>query len=377
MKADVVIIGAGVTGVLTAAGLMERGVRDIVIVEKSYPGSGGSFRCATGIRASFTSIEHVEVMKRATELWPQISVKHNIQYSRDGYLWVLTREKDVEFFRKVVDFHNSRGVPTKLLDPSEVKELVPLMRVDKVLAAVHDPLAGKANCFEAVLNPLRELRRNGVKILQQTRAQRIIVENNVVKGVETNRGSIMTEQVLVAAGGDSRELLQTAGVDLPIKNLPKHVMVTETFKKMIKPLIIDWATSSYILQLLHGNFYLGADIPETYDSPGYNRLEFLKKASKVWTEYFPWLKEVYVLRYWTGYYDMTPDHHPIIGPIREINGLYVAAGFSGHGFMMAPAVAEALVDYMTGKKPMIKEFEALNYERFRRGELIKEIAVFG
>ncbi|MEM4834227.1 MAG: FAD-binding oxidoreductase [Thermosphaera sp.] len=377
MKADVVIIGAGVTGVLTAAGLMERGVRDIVIVEKSYPGSGGSFRCATGIRASFTSIEHVEVMKRAIELWPQISVKHNIQYSRDGYLWVLTREKDVEFFRKVVDFHNSRGVPTKLLDPSEVKELVPLMRVDKVLAAVHDPLAGKANCFEAVLNPLRELRRNGVKILQQTRAQRIIVENNVVKGVETNRGSIMTEQVLVAAGGDSRELLQTAGVDLPIKNLPKHVMVTETFKKMIKPLIIDWATSSYILQLLHGNFYLGADIPETYDSPGYNRLEFLKKASKVWTEYFPWLKEVYVLRYWTGYYDMTPDHHPIIGPIREINGLYVAAGFSGHGFMMAPAVAEALADYMTGKKPMIKEFEALNYERFRRGELIKEIAVFG
>ncbi|MEM0377994.1 MAG: FAD-binding oxidoreductase [Thermosphaera sp.] len=377
MKADVVIIGAGVTGVLTAAGLMERGVRDIVIVEKSYPGSGGSFRCATGIRASFTSIEHVEVMKRAIELWPQISVKHNIQYSRDGYLWVLTREKDVEFFRKVVDFHNSRGVPTKLLDPSEVKELVPLMRVDKVLAAVHDPLAGKANCFEAVLNPLRELRRNGVKILQQTRAQRIIVENNVVKGVETNRGSIMSEQVLVAAGGDSRELLQTAGVDLPIKNLPKHVMVTETFKKMIKPLIIDWATSSYILQLLHGNFYLGADIPETYDSPGYNRLEFLKKASKVWTEYFPWLKEVYVLRYWTGYYDMTPDHHPIIGPIREINGLYVAAGFSGHGFMMAPAVAEALADYMTGKKPMIKEFEALNYERFRRGELIKEIAVFG
>ncbi|MEM1833986.1 MAG: FAD-binding oxidoreductase [Thermosphaera sp.] len=377
MKADAVIIGAGVTGVLTAAGLMERGVRDIVIVEKSYPGSGGSFRCATGIRASFTSIEHVEVMKRAIELWPQISVKHNIQYSRDGYLWVLTREKDVEFFRKVVDFHNSRGVPTKLLDPSEVKELVPLMRVDKVLAAVHDPLAGKANCFEAVLNPLRELRRNGVKILQQTRAQRIIVENNVVKGVETNRGSIMSEQVLVAAGGDSRELLQTAGVDLPIKNLPKHVMVTETFKKMIKPLIIDWATSSYILQLLHGNFYLGADIPETYDSPGYNRLEFLKKASKVWTEYFPWLKEVYVLRYWTGYYDMTPDHHPIIGPIREINGLYVAAGFSGHGFMMAPAVAEALVDYMTGKKPMIKEFEALNYERFRRGELIKEIAVFG
>lgn len=377
LKADVVIIGGGVTGVLTATALMERGVRDIVIVEKSYLGSGGSFRCATGIRASFTSVEHVEVMKRAIDLWPRISKKYNIRYSRDGYLWVLTRESDVEFFKRVVDFQNSRGVPTRILNPNEVKELVPAMKVDKVIAAVHDPLAGKANCFEAVLNPLKELKSNGIRILQQTKAHKIIVENTAVKGVETSRGAIMADQVLIAAGGDSRELMKTVGVDLPIKNLPKHVMVTETFKKIINPLIIDWATSSYILQLLHGNFYMGSDIPETYDSPGYNKLEFLRKASRVWTEYFPWLKEVYVLRYWTGYYDMTPDHHPIIGPIREITGLYVAAGFSGHGFMMAPAVAEALADYMTGKKPMVKEFESLNYDRFRRGELIKEIAVFG
>jgi len=377
VKAEVAVIGGGVIGVLTSAALLEKGIQNIVIIEKNYPGTGGSFRCATGIRASFTSREHVEVMKRAIELWPILSSKYGIKYSRDGYLWVLTREPDVEFFKKVVEFQNSRGVPTRMIGPSQVQELVPTMRTHKIISAVHDPLAGKANCFEAVLNPLKVLRKQGVSILTRTQANKLIVENNTVKGVSTDKGVINADQVLVAAGGESRSLLKTIGIDLPIRNLPKHVMVTETFKPFIKPLIIDWSTSSYILQLLHGNFYIGADIPEQYDVEASNKLEFLRKAAKVWTEYFPWLREVYILRYWTGYYDMTPDHHPIIGPIKEVEGLYVAAGFSGHGFMMAPAVAEALAEYMTGGKPVVEEFENLNYERFVKGEIIKEIAVFG
>jgi sarcosine oxidase subunit beta len=377
VKAEVVVVGAGVTGVLTSAALFEKGIHNIVVVEKNYPGSGGSFRCATGIRASFTSREHIEVMKRAIELWPVISAKYGIKYSRDGYLWILTRERDVEFFKKVVEFQNSRGVPTRMIGPSQVQELVPTMRTDKIIAAVHDPMAGKASCFEAVLNPLAVLRKQGITILSNTQANKLIVENNVIKGVLTSKGIIYADQVLVAAGGESRDLLKTIGIDLPIRNLPKHVMVSETFKPLIKPLIIDWSTSSYILQLLHGNFYIGADIPEEHDVEASNRLEFLRKAARVWSAYFPWLREVYILRYWTGYYDMTPDHHPIIGPIKEVEGLYVAAGFSGHGFMMAPAVAEALAEYMTGGKPVVREFENLNYERFAKGEVIKEIAVFG
>lgn len=374
---EVLIIGGGVTGLFAAKELLDRGLKDIVIVEKSYIGSGGTFRCATGIRASFTSREHAVVMKRSIELWPQWAKELDFLYRRDGYLWVLSKEKDLEIFKKVVEFHHTLDIPTRLLGPDEVRELVPSMRTDGVLGAVHDPLAGKAHVFDAMINTMKYLREKGVKIMDGTAAHELVPRGNEIAGALTDKGLIEARALLVAAGSGTKALLETAGVSLPIHDLPKHVLITEAYKPVIKPLIIDWATSSYILQVFHGNIYIGADIPEKYDVPAVNKFEFLRKAARVWAKYFPWLREVHVLRYWTGYYDMTPDHHPIIGPLETFENLFVAAGFSGHGFMMAPAVAEALADYILGRKPSIAEFDNLTPGRFERGELIKEIAVFG
>lgn len=376
MKTDVLIIGGGVTGLFTAVSLLEQGHRNIVIIEKSYIGSGGTFRCATGIRASFTSREHVNVMKRAIDLWPEYARKLGFLYRRDGYLWVLTRERDVEFFKQVVEFHHSLGVPSRMVTPEEVREIVPSINTNGILAAVYDPLAGKAQVFNAVLNAVIHLKRNNINVYEGMRALKIGGEGSRII-VETNKGRIEADKVIVAAGKDSANLLKGLGVELPIHNLAKHVLITEAFKPVIKPLIIDWSSSSYILQVFHGNIYIGSDIPEKYDEPAVNKYMFLEKAAKVWIRYFPWLGEVYVLRYWTGYYDMTPDHHPIIGPLEENENILVAAGFSGHGFMMAPAVAEALTQYILGGKPTVPEFENLKPDRFKKGKLIKEIAVFG
>ena len=376
MARRLIIVGAGVTGLMTAKFLVDRGFSDILVIDRKYPGSGGSFRCATGVRASFTSREHIKVMLRAVDLWPKLSKELGIKYSRDGYLWLLTRDRDVEFFREAVKFQNSLGVPTRLVTPEEVRGLAPTINTSSVVAAVYDPIAGKASCFDSVTNTLTHLLARGVEVKWGVEARKIAREGGGLV-VETNIGSLRADSVLVAAGDGSRRLLETLGVDLPIRNLPKHALVTEAFRPVFKPLIIDWATSSYIVQLFNGNFYIGADIPEVYDTVAKVKLEFLRKAAKVWTSYFPWLREVYVLRYWTGYYDMTPDHHPVIGPVEGLEGVYVAAGFSGHGFMMSPAVGEALASYILGERPLVPEFERLSPGRFARGELIKEIAVFG
>lgn len=376
MASEVLIVGAGVTGLLTAKRLLDSGVGDIVVLEKGYPGSGGSFRCATGIRASFTSREHIEVMKRAIELWPKLSAELGIRYSRDGYLWLLRREKDLEVFKRVVAFQNSLGVPTKILDPDEVEGLVPTINAAGLLAAVHDPMAGKASCFDSVVNTLSYLKRRGVKILCGVEARAVRPAAGAVE-VETSAGPIRASKVIVAAASETARIVASLGARLPIEDVPKHALVTEAFKPTIRPLIIDWATSSYIVQVFNGNIYIGADVPEPKGARAQSRLAFLEKAARVWTEYFEWLKEVYVLRYWTGYYDMTPDHHPIIGPLEEDDRVIVAAGFSGHGFMMAPAVAEALAKYVLGEKQAVPEFESLRPSRFARGRLIKEVAVFG
>ncbi len=376
-KTELLIIGAGIIGVMTAKFLVDNGYKDITIIEKNYPGSGGTFRCATGIRASFTSEEHVELMKEAIDLWPKLAEQHNFQYRRDGYIWLISNEKDLEMFKKVVEFHHQHGVPTRIIDPDDIKEIVPTIRLGKIIAGVHDPLAGKADCFESLLKILQYLRDNGVKIYDHTSAEKIVVENGRAKGVETSRGFIEAEKILVAAGYGSKKILETVGIDIPMYNLPKHALITEAYKPLFKPLLIDWDTASYIVQVIHGGFLIGANIDEEPDKPALNRIEYLYLAAKIWTKFFPWLSEVRVLRYWTGYYVMTPDHHPVIGPSEEVENIYIATGFSGHGFMMSPVVGKIMAEYIIEGKTKNKIAERLSPARFKKGELIKEIAVFG
>lgn len=377
LKTRILIIGAGIIGVMTAYFLLRNGVRDITIVEKYYPGSGGTYRCATGIRASFTSIEHVELMKRSIDLWAELSRRHDIPYARHGYIWLLSREDDVEMFRRIVDFHHEHGIPTRMITPDEIREMVPTINVDGVIAGVYDPLAGKASCFKSLLNILKYIRDNGVRVYDSTPVYRLISSGGRVVGAETSRGVIEAEKILVAAGYGSRDLLRTINIDLPIQNIPKHALITEAYKPLFKPLLIDWSTASYIVQVLHGGFLIGANIEEKPDTKPMNRIDYLYLAVGIWSRYFPWLPYTRILRYWTGYYVMTPDHHPVIGGFEEYENLYVATGFSGHGFMMSPAVGEAVSEIITGGKPGLRVVENLSPDRFRRGRLVKEIAVFG
>ncbi|ABN69122.1 FAD dependent oxidoreductase [Staphylothermus marinus F1] len=377
LKTKLLIIGAGIIGVMTAKFLVDKGFNDIVIVEKKYPGSGGTYRCATGIRASFTSLEHVELMKRSINLWPILSKQHNIPYKRGGYIWLLSRPEHVELFKKIVDFHHKHDIPTKIISPEEIREIVPTIRTDNLLAGVYDPLAGKASCFLSLLNILEYIKKKGVKVIINTPVYKLVTRNHKVVGAMTSKGVIEAEKILVAAGHGSKKILDTIGLDLPLENIPKHALITEAYKPLFDPLLIDWQTSSYIVQVLHGGFLIGANIEEKPNTPPTNRIDYLFLAANIWTKYFPWLPYVRVLRYWTGYYVMTPDHHPVIGPVEEYENLYVATGFSGHGFMMSPAVGEAMANYILGQKQNIPYIENLSPERFTKGKLVKEIAVFG
>ncbi len=376
MKSDVLIIGGGSTGLMISYYLLKKGVKS-VIAERKYPGSGNTYKCATGIRASFTSREHIALMKRAIELWSELKDELGVFYERSGYLWLLSREEDLRAFKTYVSFQNEHGVPTKVIDLSEVKRLAPTIVTKDLLAAVHDPLAGKASPFDLVLQSWRFLVEKGCKVLMGVEAKKILMSGGKVLGVETSAGFIESRAVVLAAAYDTVKMLKSLNISVPIEPVPKHAFITEAYRDLFKPLIIDWSTSSYVVQTHHGNFLVGSEIPEKPGDKPLSRLEFLRKASKVWTKYFPWMKEAYLLRYWTGYYDTTPDHHPIIGPLDGLEGLYVAAGFSGHGFMMSPSVGEVMADWITEGRPKILEALNLSMSRFREGRLVKEAAVFG
>ena len=381
MKTNVLIIGAGISGLTIAYNLVKKGVKDILIIDRSYIGSGSTGRCASGIRASFTSKEHVILMKRSIELWEKYNEEFKEKlFKQDGYIWLLRKESSIEFFKKLVEFHNSFKIPSRMIDIDIIKSLINGINTKKLLGALYDPIAGKADPFDMLYILAKFCNRNNVKISTFTLAKKIIVRNNEVKGVETNKGIIEAKKVVIAGGEGTQELLRTINIELPLKNLPRHALITEAFKPLFNPLIIDWDTQGvpYIVQTEEGGFYMSREIEEKAGISIYShRIDFFSKVLTPLSDFFPWIKNIRVLRYWIGYYVTSPDNHPIYGPLPGIRNLYIAVGFSGHGYMLSPVTGEIISSWMVNGEPSISIAKRLTIERINKGKLIKEIAIVG
>ncbi|ABL78336.1 NAD(P)/FAD-dependent oxidoreductase [Thermofilum pendens] len=374
---DVVIVGGGIVGVSLAYRLAEEGAGRVLLLEKGYLGGGSTFRCAGGIRASFTSREHIVLMKRSIELWGELREKLGVKYERSGYLWLISRERDVERFKEYSRVHNSFGVETRFVDEDFVKRVAPYVDTSSMVAALYDPLAGKASPFDAVYKQFLAARSLGVEFAVGREVDSVRVERGEARGVVVGNELIPARSVVVAAGAESVFLLRRSGVELPLAPVPHHAALTEEFGRLFDPLIIDVETGAYAVQTFHGHVLMGVEVEEEPFARPVVKLEFLEKVVSTWSKWLTWLPGANILRYWVGYYEVTPDHHPILGPVDGVENLYVATGFSGHGFMMAPVVAEELAEWIKSGKPKSEEAARLTLARFKEGRLIKELAVIG
>ncbi len=382
---EVLIIGGGATGLMTAYSLFKRGVKDVVVYDSSYPAGGSTGRCASGIRVSFTSKEHIVLMREAIKLWRSYSEgvlgREGMKFHQSGYVWVSFSDEGVERFRELVKLHNSLGVRTEVLGPDALKELVPSARTEDVAGVMVDREAGKACPFETVFALISFLKRSGIEVRYHTRVTGVAVKSGrVVGAIVEGRGLVKADKVLVAAGPSSRDLLEGVGIRIPVRNMPRHALITEPYRPAFDPLVIEWDVPGvpYIVQTNDGGFYIGREIEERPEEPlNSQRIDFMPKALKPLTKLFPWLRNVRVLRYWLGYYSVTPDHHPILGPVGDVDGLYLAAGFSGHGYMMSPVIGEVMAGWMLDGRPPIPEARRLTLARFEKGELIREEAIVG
>lgn len=377
----VLIIGAGISGLFIAYELQRRGVEDITIIDSSYPGNGASLRNIGCFRSSFTSPEHVVLMKESIKRWLVLRETFGLDIRQVGYIWIARKEETLDAFRKLVGFHNSHGVPTTIIDSDDVKRKEPYINHHIVAGAMYDPTAGKMDVLDAFTKIYLEVKKRGAKIIPYTYVSGLKVDNYRVRYAITTRGMLEADVYVIAAAEGSREILRSINIDLPVKPMPRHPIVTEAYEEIIRSgLVIDWDTpgSPHITQTTHGSIILARDI---YDTPGHSllsqRYDALYKVVKPLIELYPVLSRVYITRYWMGYYDMTPDHHPVYGPIEPYENLYIAAGFSGHGLMMAPATGLLISDWIIQGKPSIKEALNLTIDRFKYGRLVKELAVVG
>ncbi|SDL77619.1 sarcosine oxidase subunit beta [Geodermatophilus siccatus] len=377
-SASVVVIGGGITGLSSAHALARAGVRDVVLLDAGALGSGSTCRAAGGVRAQFSDPVNIALGARSLETFrdfPRL-FGQEIDLQQVGYLFLLDTPDDVAAFEANVALQNSLGVPSRVVGVDEARRLSPLIDPEGLLAAAYSPTDGHCTPESVVLGYASAARRAGATLLPHCPVTGIDVRDGRVSGVRTAAGTIRTDAVVCAAGAWSAEVGSWAGVDLPVTPLRRQILVTEPVPGLDPhtPFTIDFATSFYFHREGPG-LLLGMSDPD--ETPGFalSRSEaWLPRLGAAIERRAPALAEVGVAGGWAGLYEMTPDHNALIGRADTVEGFLYATGFSGHGFLMGPAVGEVVRDLYLGREPFV-DVSGLSAARFTGADVRPELNI--
>ena len=376
-RAEVVIIGGGIMGLALAYQLAGKGIKPLVL-ERSYLCAGASGRNGGGVRAQWTTPTLIELAKESIAFMDRFAQELgiNIWLRRAGYLFLAEDDATVKRIEAGAALHRKHGLSTRVITPGEAGALVPDLDTSKFLAASWNPDDGVVFPWPFLWGYADGARKRGAQVETFTQVTGLDVEAGHVRAVRTDRGRVVCDRVVIASGAWSPQVARLAGIDLP--NLPyRHeIASSEPLKPFLGPLVSNLGSGLYFSQSMRGEIVGGMGDP--LEPPGLNQsssLRFLTRYSRALTELIPRLGEVKFLRQWAGCYDVTPDHSPIVGETPGVAGLLQMSGFVGHGFMMAPAVARRMADWMTGAKDDM--FDRYALERFAKGRLEHESFIIG
>ena len=377
-RAAVVIIGGGVNGCAIAYNLAKMGEKDVVVLEKKYLAAGATGRCGAGVRQQWGTKMNCLLARDSMRIFENMNeileTKRDIELKQGGYLLLAYSEKEMDQFRKNIDLQNSLDIPSRLITPEEAKEIVPYLNTDKLLGGAFCHTDGHANPFLVTQAYADAARRLGVEIYTNTEVTGIKVVNDKIVGVETNHGFIETNVVVNAAGGYSGLIGQMAGVDVPVYAERHQILVTEPVEPMQGPMVMSFSYNIYCQQSPHGSFIMGFGDPnEPRDYNIKSSWQFLEEMAEKATWLLPPLAHLRVVRQWAGLYTMTQDRQPLLCESSKLKGFYLACGYSGHGFMIAPMVGIVMAEMILGKELSMELH--LDADRFDRGELILEPSV--
>ncbi len=373
-RADVVIVGGGIIGASIAYHLAVRGVRDVVVLERDHLGSGSTTRNAGGVRLQFSTEINVRLSLRSL---PRIE-RFQEEMGADphlrqvGYLFLITEERDVAPFEASLAMWKQLGVPAQRLDAAGVHAVFPELRVDDLRFATLCMRDGYCDPTSLLNGYVARAKEKGARFREEEPVIAITREGGRVSAVRTPKGQITCKTVVNAAGAWGAEVGALAGIDLPIKPLRRQIFVTDPVPGLDRdfPLTVEFGSSLYFHRE-SGGVLMGMADPT--DGPGFDssvNWDFLPTLVERALYRLPILERANVKTGWAGFYEDTPDKHPIIGAV-GVDGFLCAAGFSGHGIMHAPATGEAIAELIVDGRTSL-DLSALAYDRFRRGDLIKE-----
>lgn len=366
-SADVLIIGGGCMGASTAYHLTKQGISNIVLIEREAQlATGSTGRNAGGVRHQFSDPANIALSRESIAVMAhfQDEVGAAIDFWQDGYLFVLSSEASAATFRANVVLQRSLGVDVEWLSAADAARLAPGLVVDDVVGATYCAADGVADPNGVTMGFARAAQAAGATVLRDTEVTGIRVESGRVAGVETSRGAIATRTIVNAAGPWARQIGTMAGVDVPVDPERRHIFIAGPSGggswddaphvgkvPSTRLLVIDFASTFYFHRE-GGGLLFGMGDPD--ERPGFDttvRWDFLPEVTEVAVRRLPALADASVTHAWAGLYEMTPDHNALIGPTAGLDGFYVIAGFSGHGFQHSPAAGRILAAQIAGADP--------------------------
>jgi sarcosine oxidase subunit beta len=377
--ADVVVIGGGIVGCAAAYELAAANAGRVLLLEREDAvGRGSTGACAGGFRHQFTTEVNVRLSQASVPLITGFTETHGLPLDvrQDGYLFLVRDEASWESFRDGVVLQRSLGVEVEVLDAAGAAALVRGLDPGGIVGATFGPRDGIAD--PAGLTQGYELlaRRTGVEVRTGCTVTALLADDREVSGVRTATGDVVAPAVVLAAGAWSGPIAATAGVDLPVEPVPRTIVTTGGFPGAPerRTLVVDADSSFYFHREADGVLMgMAGDDRSTFDTTvdrAFVEERLLPRAVAV----FPPLEEAGVRGAWAGLYEMTPDRHPVVGP-GPLEGLWIAAGFSGHGFQHGPIVGRLVAEMIVEGAARSVDVRSLGIDRFARGELVREAHV--
>lgn len=374
MKVNVLIIGAGITGLSIAYHLAKKGTKGVHVIDQGYFLNGATGRCGAGVRSQWSTKLNCLLAKKSIDFFKQaadlLNYADDLEFKQEGYLLLSHSKDEHDQFEKNVKLQNSLDIPSVLLSKKEALALVPYLNTKSFYGAAFCQIDGHLNPFKTSEAFYLEAKRLGVTFSFFEEALQIETIHRRIVSVQTSKTIYQTSKVVVAAGAHSKEIGKLVDVNIPVYAENHEILATEPVEPILGPMVMSFSKNMYCQQVPHGPFLMGRSDPHVkigYDVSSSHH--FLLEMSKTVLSILPNLGNMRVVRQWGGLYDMSPDRQPILSDTPQLEGFYTACGFSGHGFMIAPMTGLLMSELILKEKPSLN-LEALHLNRFEKNEHI-------
>lgn len=354
---DIIVVGAGIIGAAIGERLAAAHLGRIIIVEKesSYC-TGSSARSAGGIRQQFGDERKIRAAMFSMACFARFSTEYGEDpfFRKNGYLVLSRGTDDAARQKNERDLQSRLGLESYFLDPDKVKDVIPCLNTADLAGALYTPADGFLDPPTVVRGFINAFKARGGVLQTDTCVEELAMAGGRVDGVVTNRGIVRGRAVIVAAGPHSGPLLERMGVMLPLRSYRRQIFSTAPTDGVEShwPLVLDPGRSFYFRPESGGVIMSLAEVEEFEPPREGNEIPLSRDAipdlARKASEICPPLAETGINGGWAGLRTLTPDELPVLGPIPVPEGLFVAAGFSGHGITLSFFAAEVLAAAVAG-----------------------------